>query len=72
MYNEEHPANIELISVTLHVSHFDISGIDNNDEQLKNIPLIFVTFSVFHLDISGSNDNEEHIIKIFIFINIPF
>ena len=49
--------NIEFILVTLEVSHFDISGNEDNVLQKENIELISVTFEVSHFDISGNEDN---------------
>ena len=47
-----------IISVTLFVFHFDISGNDVNEIQLENIPFILVTLEVFQMDISGKDINE--------------
>ena len=38
--NDEHSENIQLISVTFFIFHFEISGNDDNDEHLQNIPII--------------------------------
>ena len=50
---------MKLIFITLLVSHFEISGNDDNDEQSEKKPFISVTLIVFHFEISGNEDNDE-------------
>ena len=60
--------------VTFEVSHFDISGNDNNEEHPLNIYFISVTFEVSQFDISGKDDNDEHpqnIYFISVILSIP-
>ena len=40
---DKHESNIQLISVTLFVLNFDISGNEDKDKQLENIQFISVT-----------------------------
>ena len=49
-----------LISVTLIVFHFEISGNDINDEHSQNKDFILITLLVFHFEISGISFNDEH------------
>ena len=56
-----HLLNIKLISLTLLVTHLDISGNVINDEHPINIKLISLTFFVSHLDISGNDKSEEQL-----------
>ena len=51
---------IPLISETLLVFHFEISGNDINDEHPLNILLILETLFVFHFEISGYDFNDVH------------
>ena len=51
-------------SLTLLISHLDISGNDDKDEQSQNIRLILVTFLVFHLDILDNDDSDEQFLNI--------
>ena len=48
-----------MISVTLLVFHFEISGKDFNDEHPENNPFIFAICSVFHFEISGKDFKDE-------------
>ena len=50
-----------LISVTLFVFHFEISGNDINDEHSPNNDFILITLLVFHIEISGNDDKEEQL-----------
>jgi hypothetical protein len=49
-----------LISITLLVSHIEISGKDINDEHPSNILLISLTLLVFHFEMPGKDDSDEH------------
>ena len=63
------------MSVTLFVSHSEISGKDVNNEHPSNILLISLTLLVFHFEISGKDNNDEHpenIELITNIISIPF
>ena len=43
---EVHPPNKQNILVTFEISHFEISGNDDNEEQSSNIFSIFVIFLI--------------------------
>ena len=61
--NDEHPANIPLISITLLVFQLDMSGNVNKEEQKENILPILIILPVFHLEISGNDNKDEHLEK---------
>ena len=52
---------IKLISVTLLVSHLDISGKNDKEIQEQKVPNIKLTLLVLNLDISGKIDNFEQL-----------
>ena len=56
--NEEHPANIDSIDLTLEVSNEERSK-EFNDEHLKNIESILITFEVSNED-KSKDSNDEH------------
>jgi len=67
---DEHSQSKHMISLTLFVFQFEISGNDFNDEHSLNKQRILITLIVFHLEISGNNFNDEHPSNILLILTV--